>query len=103
MQKLPTNIAEKVYDVLTKFAEAKPDYYSREVFIFHFGVIHDTSDSFKFECMDDAQRTFTCRNNGTMWLDGKGSDRVNAILRKISSELHPKKQLGEFTITTNAV
>ena len=98
MKKLPTKVAEQVYGVLTKFAEAKQDYYSREEFIFHFGVVHDTSDAFKLSCMDDAQRTFICKEDGRMWLDGKGSDRVNPILRKITQTLREETQLSEFTV-----
>lgn len=87
MKKLPTRVSEKVYSLLCKFAEAKPDYYSREQFIFHFGVVKNTSDSFKLDCMDGGIRTFICKEGGQMWLEGKGSDRVNPILRKITREL----------------
>lgn len=103
MKKLPTHIAEKVYNVLTKFAEAKSDYYSRETFIFHYGVIRDTSDAFKLSCMDDSPRTFVCKEDGRMWLDGKGGDRVNPILRRISKELEQESQLEEFTVTAHAI
>jgi hypothetical protein len=87
MKKLPTRIAEKVYNVLTKFADAKSDYYSREMFIFHYGVTSNTSDAFTLSCMDDAKRTFICKEDGRMWLDGKGGDRVNPILHKITKDL----------------
>lgn len=102
MKKLPTQIAEKVYSVLTKFAEAKSDHFSREQFVFHFGVLHDTQDSFKLECMDDAVRTFFCRD-GKMWLEGKGSDRVNPILKKLEQEISTEFTFGEFKVTRNAV
>jgi hypothetical protein len=87
MKKLPTHITEKVYSVLVKFAEAKSDYYSREEFIFHFGVVSNTCDYFKLKCLDDATRTFICKKDGRMWLEGKGSERVNGILRKITKEI----------------
>ena len=85
MKKLPTHIAEKVYSVLVKFADAKSVYYSREEFIFHFGVVPNTSDRFKLNCLDDAARSFVCKRDGQMWLEGKGSERVNGILRKITN------------------
>ena len=92
MKKLPTAIAEKVYRVLTKFAEAKSDFYSREEFIFHFGVIQNTSDRFRLSCMDDSPRTFVCKEDGRMWLEGKGRERVNPILHKIAEEVSLLKE-----------
>lgn len=103
MKKLPTPIAEKVYSVLTKFADAKQDYYSREEFIFHFGVISNTSDRFNLSCMDDSKRVFVCKEDGRMWLEGRGAERVNPILRKISKELTGEIEIEEFTVTKNAV
>lgn len=88
MKKLPTKVSEKVYSLLCKFAEAKQDYYSREQFVFHFGVVKNTSDDFRLDCMDGVSRTFICKENGQMWIVGKGSDRVNPILRKITKELY---------------
>jgi hypothetical protein len=89
MKKMPTKTAEKVYDVLCKFAEAKQNYYERETFIFHFGVLSKTSSSYQLNCMDDAKRTFNCSSTGKMWVDGVNSGRVNSILRKISEESFP--------------
>ena len=98
---MPTAVAENVYKVLTRFAEAKPDYYSSEEFIFHFGVVQNTSDSFNLTCMDDSPRTFICKENGDMWLIGKGSDRTNPILRKISREMRGEIAMEEFIIRKN--
>lgn len=98
MKKLPTNVAEKVYRILEKFADAKGEYYERETFIFHFGVIANTSNSYKLSCMDDSPRTFFCKSDGSMWLDGKGSAKVNPILRKITKELNSEFELGDFNV-----
>jgi hypothetical protein len=84
---MPTNMAERVYDVLCKFAEANPSYYEKETFVFHFGVLSTTSSNYQLNCMDDAQRTFSCSSNGRMWVDGTNTSRVNSILRKMSEEL----------------
>jgi hypothetical protein len=99
MKKLPTKTAEKVYDVLCKFAEANPSYYERETFIFHFGVLSTTSSNYKLNCMDDAQRTFHCGSNGRMWVDGRNAGRINSILRKISEEMTSQKVNHEIQST----
>jgi hypothetical protein len=87
MKKMPTKVAERVYDVLCKFAEANPSHYEKETFIFHFGVLNTTSSNYKLNCMDDAQRTFYCSSTGKMKLDGKNSSKANGILWKMSEEL----------------
>lgn len=87
MQKMPTRTAEKVYDVLCKFAEASPNYYEKETFVFHFGVLSTTQSKYKLNCMDDAQRSFICTDEGRMWVDGSNAGKVNSILRKISEEM----------------
>ena len=87
MKKMPTKTAEKVYDVLCKFAEANPSYCEKETFVFHFGVLSTTQSNYKLNCMDDAQRTFHCSSSGRMWVDGTNAGRVNSILRKISEEM----------------
>ncbi len=98
MKKLPTVFAEKAYDVLMKFAEASPNYYDREIFIFHFSVVKDAADTFQLSCLDSAKRIFVCNENGEMKLVGKGSDRVNPILAKISRELRGEIEFEEFII-----
>ncbi len=103
MKKLPTAIAEKVYEVLTKFAEVSQNYYDRESFVYHFGVVSNTSNSYNLVCMDHSRRVFTCTRDGSMWVDGKGSGRVNSILRKISKELKNEEEVGEFTVTKNEI
>jgi hypothetical protein len=97
MKKMPTKIAERVYDVLCKFAEANPNHYEKETFVFHFGVLSTTSSNYKLNCMDDAQRTFYCGSNGKMRVDGTGSGRINGILWKMSEELMSQK------LETNAI
>ena len=91
---MPTKVAEKVYDVLCKFAEANPNYYERETFIFHFGVLSDTSSTYNLNCMDGSKRSFQFTNSGKMKVDGVGSSRVNGILWKISEELTPLKKIA---------
>lgn len=100
---MPTRFAERVYSILVKFAEAKPDYYSSEEFIFHFGVVDNTDDYFKLTCTDSAQRTFVCRENGEMFLIGKGRDRVNPILHKISQEMRGESEYREFIIRKHEI
>jgi hypothetical protein len=90
MKKMPTKVAERVYDVLCKFAEANPNHYEKETFIFHFGVLSTTSSTYKLNCMDDAQRTFHCSSTGKMRVDGTNSGKVNGILWKMSEELMSK-------------
>lgn len=87
MKRMPTRTSEKVYDVLCKFAEASPNHYEKETFVFHFGVLSTTSSKYKLNCMDDAQRSFICNDEGKMWVDGSNAGRVNSILRKISEEM----------------
>jgi hypothetical protein len=100
MKKMPTKTAEKVYDILCKFAEASPSYYEKETFVFHFGVLSTTQSNYKLNCMDDAQRTFHCSNNGRMWVDGTNAGRVNSILRKISEEMS-SQEIGNETQSSN--
>lgn len=84
---MPTNMAEKTYDVLCKFAEANPSYYEKETFVFHYGVLNETHPTYQLNCMDGAKRTFTYTSSGKMKVDGVGSSRVNGILWKMSEEL----------------
>jgi len=101
MKKLQTHIAERVYDVLTKFAEASPKHYDRESFIYHFAVLSETSEDFRLTCMDDSPRTFKCSSIEDMRLDGKGRDRVNAIFTTIRDSQNTS--LNEFTVKKNEV
>lgn len=95
MKRMPTRFAEKVYDVLCKFAQAESNYWERESFIFHYGVIQNSESSYKLSCMDDGQRVFHCTTNGNMWVEGTSTSKANAILRKISEEL--KNVIGNET------
>jgi len=94
MKKMPTKTAERVYDVLCKFAETNPSYYEKETFVFHFGVLSETSSSYNLNCMDGAKRIFQCSNTGKMKVDGVGSSRVNGILWKMSEELSSQKTVA---------
>ena len=46
MKKLPSNISEIIYDVLIKFAEASPNHYDKEEFIYHYSVSPNTTNEF---------------------------------------------------------
>jgi hypothetical protein len=91
MKRMPTRTAEKVYDVLCKFAQAEPAYYQRESFIFHYGVLSDKSPEYRLSCMDDGIRTFHCTTNGNMWVEGTAAGRANSILKKIAEEMRLEK------------
>lgn len=83
MSKIPTGAAEKIYDILIRYAEASPNYYDKEYFIYHFGVIsNDIPDTLELNCMDDRPRKFL-KKNGEFILTGKGENKVNSIVRKI--------------------
>ena len=82
MSKMPSTAAEKIYDVLIRYAEASPDYYDKEHFVYHFAVISNLPDTFKLECMDSRPRTFV-REGESYKLIGKGDNKVNSIVKKI--------------------
>lgn len=92
MKRLPTKMAEQVYDVLCKFADASSNRYEKETFVYHFGVLSGKSAEYKLVCNDDRIRTFHCTTNGNMWVDGVSTGRANAILKKISEELKSLRQ-----------
>jgi hypothetical protein len=100
-KKMPTATAEKVYDVLCKFSDAVSSYAERETFIFHFGVLSNTSSDYVLTCMDGARRTFFCKKDGRMWVDGQGVGRTNSILRKISEEMISKKEIDNSISSAN--
>jgi len=84
MSKMPSTAAEKIYDVLIRYAEASPKYYDKEHFIYHFGVINkpELPNTFKLECIDSRPRTFL-KEDGSFKLIGKGDNKVNAIIKSI--------------------
>jgi hypothetical protein len=86
MRKLSSKQAERVYDALQMFANASPNHWDREEFIYHFSVLHDTSDQFKVKCMDGSSRTVHCLGDREIRLEGKGSDRVNPLITRILTE-----------------
>lgn len=79
MDRMPTKIAEDIYDVLVKYAEADSDYYQRESFVYHFGVKRGMR-SYSLYCLDGRQRHFVKEAEGYK-LVGKGETKVNAIIR----------------------
>ena len=86
MKHMATKTSEKVYEVLTRFAEANSNYYQKESFVYHFGVVNGTANKYKLTCIDGGIRHFICNNDGDFWVDGTGAGKVNAILRKIAEE-----------------
>lgn len=85
MSKMPSTAAEKIYDVLIRYAEASPDYYDKEHFVYHFAVISNLPNTFKLECIDSRPRTFI-REENSYKLIGKGDNKVNSIVKQILKE-----------------
>ena len=81
MDRLPTKIAEDIYDVLVKYAEADSDYYQREAFVYHFGVKRGMK-SYHLYCLDGRPRHFIKEPEGYK-LVGKGERKVNALIRSM--------------------
>ena len=81
---MPSTAAEKIYDVLIRYAEASPNHYDKEHFVYHFGVISNPElpDSFELNCIDSRPRTFLKEGN-LFKLIGKGNNKVNSIVQKI--------------------
>ena len=84
---LPTKTAEKVYDVLMKHAEASPNYYKKELFIYRFGVLSGKGNKMKIACIDGKRRHFICSGPESMVLEGPGAHRVNPMLKKLSEQV----------------
>lgn len=82
---MPSTAAEKIYDVLIRYAEASPDYYDKEHFVYHFAVISNLPNTFKLECIDSRPRTFI-REENSYKLIGKGDNKVNSIVKQILKE-----------------
>ena len=85
MNRLPTKVAEDIYYILQRYAEASPVYYDREGFIYSFAVIPNPPNRFDLTCMDDKSRTFV-KNGDVYTLEGKGDSKVNTIIKKIISD-----------------
>lgn len=86
MDRLPTRIVERIYDALCKYAEANPNYYERESFIYHFGVKKGMT-RYQLNCIDHRPRTITFDESG-MTLKGKGSGMVNSIIFRLISDVN---------------
>ena len=82
MNRLPTKLAEDIYSILERYAEASPDYYDKEGFIYSFGVIPNPPNYFRIPCMDGRKRTFI-KDGDNYRMDGKGESKVNVIINKI--------------------
>lgn len=82
MQRLQTKTAEQIYSVLEKYVDASSKYYDREGFIYCFGVVPNLPSSFELECMDGRKKT-VFRKENEIYMIGKGSGRINSIIKKI--------------------
>jgi hypothetical protein len=85
MERMPTRAAEKIYDILIKYAEASPDYYQKESFVYHFGVKSKYPGEFVLNCMDSKIRKFI-KSQGEFKMIGPGANRINNISKKILEE-----------------
>lgn len=101
MKKLPSDISEKIYDVLIKFAEASPNHYDKEAFVYHYSLSPNTTNEFVIKCIDDKPRKFVYQDRKNMTLFGKGDTRVNEIIKKIIDSQTIKYE--EFEINKNEV
>lgn len=82
MKKITTKVAEEIYSVLTKYAEASSNHYDREGFIYTFAVVPNPIDSFELNCMDGKKRSIV--KDGTyVKLNGPGDSKVNSIIKHI--------------------
>lgn len=82
MNRLPTETVERIYTILQKYAEASPNYYDREGFVYSFGVIQNPPKKFKFRCMDGSPRFFI-KEGDDYYMSGKGSHKVNPMIKSI--------------------
>jgi len=85
MERLPGSSADRIYNVLSKYAEASPRYYDKELFAHLFSVISYGPKRYKLRCMDDKARYF-CRVDGGFNYEGPRSEFINSIIRKIIEE-----------------
>ena len=85
MSRMPSIAAEKIYDVLIRYAEASSNYYDKEHFVYHFSVIIDLPNTFNLICIDSKPRSFI-REGESYKLIGNGNNKVNSIVKKILSD-----------------
>jgi len=98
MGMMPTKAAEEIYSVLQRYAEAKPNYISSELFIYNFGCVPNGSKKFRLNCLDDKRRTFIYDGNDFL-LDGPGSSKVNTIIKKILADAYKSQEIDEFKVS----
>lgn len=92
MDRLPGLSADRIYSVLSKYAEASPRYYDKELFAHLFSVISYGPKRFKIRCMDDSARFF-CRIDGGFKYEGPREAFINSIIRKIIEEELEKREV----------
>jgi len=97
MDRLPGASADRIYGVLTKYAEASPNYYDKELFAHLFSVIRYGPKKYRLKCMDDKSRFFI-KSNGEFKYSGPREDFLNSIIRKIIEEEVEKRNGVSNTI-----
>ena len=102
MGKLPTRISEKVYMTLVRYAAASGDYHEKEVFVFHFSIIEESSNSYRLTCSDGERRLFNYSKD-RLWVEGKRCIRANSELMKINNSITKEFMFKEFIVYQNAV
>jgi len=87
MERIPTKIAEDIYAVLERYANASPKHYDREGFIYSFGVIANPPSRFNINCLDGKIRTFI-KNGKDYSIEGYDEYKINAIIKNILSNMN---------------
>lgn len=85
MDRLPGSSADRIYDVLTRYAEASPSYYDRELFCHLFGVLEYGTDRYQLNCIDDKSRFFV-REDGVFKYIGHKEKMINSVIKSIINE-----------------
>jgi hypothetical protein len=97
MGMMPTKLAEDIYSVLTRYAEASPSYTSSELFIYNFGCVPNGYNKFKLNCVDGKRRTFI-KDGDEYRLDGPGSSKANSIIKKIISDSNATAKVDDIKV-----
>lgn len=94
MERLPGASADRIYKVLTQYAEASPKYYDKELFAHLFGVIRYGPKRYKLKCMDDKARYFH-RKDGSFEYSGPRESLINTIIKKIIDEELERRNISQ--------
>ena len=85
MNRLPGSSADRIYDVLTKYAEASPSYYDRELFCHLFGVLEYDTERYRINCIDDKTRYFVKEGKEFKYI-GDREKMINSVIKSIINE-----------------